>query len=152
MSAWLTELRSTRTCRAYAGDVVAWFAWLAERGPRAGGRAGACGPVGATQLGAGAAASSMRRRLLALSSFYRYRAAHDLIAWAPTEGVARPAVDPDYMATVGLNRTRPEPWSPPQTPTPAPRRCVRRPVSPKIYSVAAQLVAEQPRSRRGDRT
>jgi site-specific recombinase XerD len=58
----------------------------------------------ATQFGAGAAASSVRRRLSALSSFYRYRAAYDLIGRVPTEGLARPAVDPDYTAKVGLNR------------------------------------------------
>jgi integrase/recombinase XerD len=30
-SAWLTGLRSARTRRAYAGDVVAWLGWLTER-------------------------------------------------------------------------------------------------------------------------
>lgn len=58
----------------------------------------------ATQLDAGAAASSVRRRLSALSSFYRYCAAHDLIGRVPTDGVVRPVVDPDYTATVGLDR------------------------------------------------
>ena len=29
-AAWLTGLRSARTRRAYAGDVVAWFGWLLE--------------------------------------------------------------------------------------------------------------------------
>jgi integrase/recombinase XerD len=46
----------------------------------------------------------VRRRLSALSSFYRYCAAHDLIGRVPTQGVARPVVDPDYTATVGLDR------------------------------------------------
>ncbi len=46
----------------------------------------------------------MRRRLSALSSFYRYCAAHDLTGRIPTEGVKRPVVDPDYTATVGLDR------------------------------------------------
>ena len=46
----------------------------------------------------------MRRRLSALSSFYRYCAAHDLVARIPTAGVARPVVNPDYTATVGLAR------------------------------------------------
>ncbi len=32
MAAWLTGLRSARTRRAYAGDVVAWLGWLAGRG------------------------------------------------------------------------------------------------------------------------
>ena len=31
VSAWLTGLRSSRTRRAYAGDVVAWLGWLTER-------------------------------------------------------------------------------------------------------------------------
>ena len=87
VSAWLTGLRSARTRRAYAGDVVAWLAWLAERETDA----LAAGRVhvdlwAATQLDAGAAASSVRRRLSALSSFYRYCAAHDLIGRVPTAG------------------------------------------------------------------
>ena len=52
----------------------------------------------------GAAAASVRRRLSALSSFYRYCAAHDLVDRIPTAGVARPVVDPDYTATIGLDR------------------------------------------------
>ena len=32
ISAWLTGLRSARTRRAYAGDLVAWLAWLGARG------------------------------------------------------------------------------------------------------------------------
>ncbi len=70
VSAWLTGLRSARTRRAYAGDVVAWLGWLARRETSA----LAVGRVhvdlwAATQLDAGAAASSVRRRLSALSSF-----------------------------------------------------------------------------------
>jgi len=44
VSAWLTGLRSARTRRAYAGDVVAWLGWLAGR--ETGVLAGARGPVG----------------------------------------------------------------------------------------------------------
>ena len=105
VAAWLTGLRSVRTRRAYAGDVVAWIGWLTERETDA----LAAGRVhvdlwAATQLDDGAAESSVRRRLSALSSFYRYCAAHDLIGWVPTKDVARPVVDPDYTATVGLDR------------------------------------------------
>ena len=105
MSAWLTGLRSARTRRAYAGDVVAWLGWLTGRdtGVLAAGRVHV-DLWAATQLDAGAAASSVRRRLSALSSFYRYCAAHDLTGRVPTQGVARPVVDPDYTATVGLDR------------------------------------------------
>jgi integrase/recombinase XerD len=105
VAAWLTGLRSARTRRAYAGDVAVWLGWLAERDTDV----LAAGRVhvdlwAATQLDAGAAASSVRRRLSALSSFYRYCAAHDLTDRVPTQGVARPVVDPDYTATVGLDR------------------------------------------------
>jgi integrase/recombinase XerD len=37
-------------------------------------------------------------------NFYRYCAAHDLVDRDPHRGVPRPAVDPDYTATVGLAR------------------------------------------------
>ena len=58
----------------------------------------------AGQQDRGAESSTVRRRLSALSSFYRYCAAHDLVDRIPTAGVARPVVDPDYTATVGLAR------------------------------------------------
>jgi integrase/recombinase XerD len=106
VAAWLTGLRSARTRRAYAGDMAAWLGWLAARdtGALAAGRVHV-DLWAATWLDDGAAASSVRRRLSALSSFYRYCAAHDLLAGRiPTHGVARPAVDPDYTATVGLDR------------------------------------------------
>ena len=73
--------------------MVAWLDWLTGRETDV----LAAGRVhvhlwAATQLDAGAAASSVRR-LSALSSFYRYCAAHDLIGGVPTDGVARPTVD-----------------------------------------------------------
>lgn len=76
VAAWLTGLRSARTRRAYAADVLAWLAWLAWLADRETGVL-ATGRVhvdlwAATQLGAGASASSVRRRLSALSSIYRY--------------------------------------------------------------------------------
>ena len=87
VSARLTGLRSARTRRAYAADVVAW---LVGRGTGA----LAAGRVhvdlwAVIQLNGGAPASSVRPRLSALSSFYRYCAANDLFGRAPTDGVAR---------------------------------------------------------------
>src|SRR5580704_12296081 len=57
VAAWLTGLRSARTRRAYAADVMAWLAWLAGRAGdwRAGGRAGARGLVGSYPARRGAA-------------------------------------------------------------------------------------------------
>ena len=115
-SAWLTGLRSASTRRAYAGDVMAWLGWLGWLDQRDTGVL-AAGRVhvdlwAATQLDDRAAASSVRRRLSALSSFYRYCAAHDLTGRVPTQGVARPVVDPDYTATVGLDRDQARPTQP----------------------------------------
>ncbi len=105
LSAWLTGLRSKRTRRAYACDAAGWLGWCAARGVDA---------LTATrvhvdmwvlgQLDSGAENSSVRRRLSAVSSLYKYCAGHDLIARIPTEGVKRPHVDPDYTGTVSLNR------------------------------------------------
>ena len=99
------SLRAARTRRAYAGDLRAWLAWLAEReiDVLAAGRVHADLWV-AGQLERGAEAASVRRRLSAVSSFYRYCAAHDLVGRIPTAGVTRPVVDPDYTATIGLAR------------------------------------------------
>jgi integrase/recombinase XerD len=104
-AAWLMSLRAARTRRAYANDLRGWLTWLGEReiDVLAAGRVHADLWV-AGQLENGAEASSVRRRLSALSSFYRYCATHDLVAGIPTAGVARPVVDPDYTATVGLAR------------------------------------------------
>lgn len=104
-AAWLMSLRAARTRRAYAGDLLAWLGWLTGRGTDvlAAGRVHVDLWV-RSQQDTGAEPASIRRRLSALASFYRYCAAHDLTDRIPTAGVARPAVDPDYTATVGLTR------------------------------------------------
>ena len=104
-AAWLASLRAPRTRRAYVGDVRGWLGWLAERGTDVldAGRVHV-DVWAAGQQDQGAEAASVRRRLSALSSFYRYCAAHDLVDRIPTAGVARPVVDPDYTATIGLDR------------------------------------------------
>ena len=104
-AAWLASLRAARTRRAYAGDMRGWLGWLADRGTDVldAGRVHV-DVWAAGQQDQGAEAASVRRRLSALSSFYRYCAAHDLVDRIPTAGVARPVVDPDYTATIGLDR------------------------------------------------
>ena len=86
-----------------AGDVRGWLGWLADRGTDVldAGRV-TWSVVG--RPGPRPDAASVRRQLSALSSFYRYCAAHDPVDRIPTAGVARPVVDPDYTATVGLDR------------------------------------------------
>ena len=99
------SLRSARTRRSYAGDLLGWRAWLAERGIEllGAGRVHVDVWVRAQQQ-AGAGDASVRRRLSGVGSFYRYCMSHDLASGDPTAGVARPRVDPDYTATVGLSR------------------------------------------------
>ena len=103
-AAWLASLRAPRTRRAYASDIRGWLGWLTERGTDVldAGRVHV-DMWAAGQQDQGAEAASVRRRL-ALSSFYRYCAAHDLVDRIPTAGVALPAVDPHYTATIGLDR------------------------------------------------
>ena len=102
-AAWLASLRAARTRRAYAGDIRGWLGWLTERGTDVldAGRVHV-DLWAAGQQDRGAESSPVRRRLSALSSFYRYCAAHDLVDRIPTAGVTRPVVDPDYTATIGL--------------------------------------------------
>jgi site-specific recombinase XerD len=104
-AAWLASLRSARTRRSYAGDLLGWRAWLTDRGLELleAGRVQLDLWVRA-HLAAGAGDASVRRRLSGVGSFYRYCLVHGLVAADPTAGVARPRVDPDYTATIGLTR------------------------------------------------
>ncbi len=101
----MASLRSARTRRSYAADLLGWQAWLAERELEllAAGRVQVDLWV-RTQQHAGAGDASVRRRLSGVDSFYRYCLTHDLVAGDPTAGVTRPRVDPDYTATVSLTR------------------------------------------------
>ncbi len=105
VAAWLSSLRSARTRRAYAGDLLGWAGWLGERGYDliAAGRVQVDLWVRAQQQ-AGAGDTSVRRRLSGVGSFYRYCLSHSLVGMDPTGGVARPRVNPDYTATIGLTR------------------------------------------------
>ena len=104
-AAWLASLRSARTRHSYAGDLLSWQAWLAERGLELLEASRVQVDLWVrTQQHAGAGDASVRRRLSGVGSFYRYGLSHALVAGDPTAGVARPRVDPDYTATVGLTR------------------------------------------------
>src|SRR4051795_1029250 len=91
--------------KATSAGTCNWRGWLAERGVNvlAAGRVHLDLWVRAQQA-AGAGDASVRRRLSGVGSFYRYCLAHGLMSGDPTAGVARPRVDPDYTATVGLSR------------------------------------------------
>lgn len=104
-AAWLASLRSPRTRRSYAGDFLLWRVWTRDRDIDllAAGRVHVDLWV-RTQLARGAGDTTVRRRLSGVGSFYRYCVTHDLLDVDPVAGVARPRVDPDYTATIGLTR------------------------------------------------
>lgn len=105
VGAWLASHRAAQTRAAYARDLAAWLRFLVER------QVDVLAPTqvhvdlwARAQAEAGAAATSIARRLSALASFYAYCAAQDLITDNPVAGLRRPTVDPDHTATVGLTR------------------------------------------------
>lgn len=105
LATWLLGLRSPRTRKAYLGDVTGWLDWLAERGVDVlDARRVHVDLWVSVQLSAGAAETSVRRRLSALSRFYEHLAAHDLVDGQPVAGVARPKVADDQAETIGLDR------------------------------------------------
>jgi hypothetical protein len=84
-AAWLASLRSARTRRSYAADLLGWRGWLAGRGFEL---------LEATrvqldlwvrtQQAGGAGDASVRRRLSGIGSFYRYCLSHGLVGVDPT--------------------------------------------------------------------
>lgn len=106
---WLAGFRSPRTRRAYGGDLVAFDRWCTARG---------LGVLGAGRvqvdlyvtdlLQQPQAASSVSRRISALSSFYNFVAAFGSTSSGsrpanPTTGVRRPRVNAHVSPTLGLN-------------------------------------------------
>lgn len=105
VATWLVGLRSPRTRRAYLGDARAWLTWLATRDVDVlDARRVHVDLWTSTQLAGGTAASTVRRRLAALSRFYEHLARHDLVEHQPVAGVVRPSVDEDDTDTIGLTR------------------------------------------------
>lgn len=102
---WLAGYRSVRTRRAYARDLATWLAWLdAHQVDVLAARRVHVDLWTRDLLDAGAAGSTVTRRLSAISSWYRHLGEHDLIAANPVAAVRRPRVDPDHTNTVGLDR------------------------------------------------
>ncbi|HBS08185.1 MAG TPA: integrase [Microbacterium sp.] len=102
---WLMSLPSTNTQRAYRRDLVEWFAFLDARDLDA-------LTVERRHLDwwrnwltdTGSALSTVARKLAAISSFYRYALAENVIVANPAQLVTRPKVDPDHSATNGMTQ------------------------------------------------
>ncbi|MFC7546619.1 tyrosine-type recombinase/integrase [Plantactinospora sp. GCM10030261] len=101
--AWLANRRlSVHTRTAYRGDIAGWLAWCAGRD---------IDPLRATFLDVNAhardletrlAATSVARKLSALSSWYGFLVKLRAVDVNPVTGADRPRVDRDHSATVGL--------------------------------------------------
>lgn len=100
-AAWLAECRSPNTRRAYFGDLAGYLSWCQREGldplrvrPVDGGRF-------KVSL-AGAADTTVNRKLTAVSSWYRYLLLNLVDTVNPITAVKRPKVDKDASVTVGL--------------------------------------------------
>jgi site-specific recombinase XerD len=103
--AWLLGYSSERTRRAYRRDLEHFVAWCAGHNldPLAVRRAHVDAHTEELRR-AGAAPSTVARRLSALSSFYGYAVAEDVLDRNPLANVRRPRISLDVSATVGLDR------------------------------------------------
>ena len=101
--AWLANRRlSAHTRAAYRRDLAGWIGWCAARGLDPA-RASFVDVNGyARMLEAGLAASTVARKLSALSSWYDFLLKLDAVPGNPVAGADRPRVDRDHSGTVGL--------------------------------------------------
>ncbi len=109
-AAWLASQPSPHTRAAYFKDLSRLLSWCESAGldPRRAGRADidafVAGAGGTSNRGARLAASSLTRRLAALSSWYQYLGSVDLVDKNPVAAVKRPKVDWNTSTTVGLGK------------------------------------------------
>jgi integrase/recombinase XerD len=113
-AAWLWSYReSAHTRAAYQRDVADFVAWcerigvqvLAVRRPHLDAYAASLTQVANPRTGRVLSASTIARRLAALSSWYGYLVDAGLLAHNPVARVRRPRLDRDHTATVGLSAT-----------------------------------------------
>lgn len=111
-AAWLWSFRdSPHTRAAYQRDVAHFVAWcathdldvLAARRPHLDAYAAELANTPSPRTGRTLAASTVARKLAALSSWYAYLADAGVVAANPVLRVRRPRVDRDHTATVGLS-------------------------------------------------
>lgn len=104
IAAWLLSTGSEHTRRAYRADLAQWAAWLADHDVPL--LAVARGHVDAFSAGLaalGAAPATIARKVAAISSFYGYAADENVLPANPAARARRPAIDPDYSPTHGLD-------------------------------------------------
>lgn len=102
---WLAGKRSVHTRRAYARDITSWLEWCArhDAGPLAAAEPLAAG--WARHLEAeGMAATTVARKLSAVSSWYAWLVRGRHAAENPAKFLARPEIDRDTSSTPGMTR------------------------------------------------
>jgi integrase/recombinase XerD len=102
---WLAGLRSVHTRKAYLRDITDWLGWLTEHGTD---------PLTVTEPdtaywarhleATGLTASTVARKISAMSSWYRWLARNGHVEKNPSENLARPEVDRDTSTTPGLTK------------------------------------------------
>ncbi|MDP4510287.1 tyrosine-type recombinase/integrase [Nonomuraea turcica] len=101
---WLQTRPSPATTAAYHGDLMGFLRWCERRvDPLSTYRSDV--EEYAAALAERYTASTVARKLAALSSWFGYLIDHDAAARNPLAGLKRPAVDRDHSATVSLSRT-----------------------------------------------
>ncbi|MFC4062597.1 tyrosine-type recombinase/integrase [Planomonospora corallina] len=101
---WLETRASPATAAAYRADLHAWLTWCAVRrlNPLAARRADV--DLYASDLAARFAASTVARKLSAVSSWYSYLISNDACQANPAAAADRPRRERDTSSTVGLSR------------------------------------------------
>lgn len=106
-AAWLASKGSDHTRKAYYRDLSAWLTWCSRTGldPRDA-RRGDVDVWAGQQTTAGGkppSASTLGRRLSAVSSWYAYLLSNEVVIRNPVGAVDRPAVNHDDSPTIGLS-------------------------------------------------
>lgn len=102
---WLAGQRSVHTRKAYLRDIADWLGWLAGHGTD---------PLAVTEPdtaywarhleATGLTASTVARKISAMSSWYRWLVRNGHVRVNPSENLARPEVDRDTSTTPGLTK------------------------------------------------
>jgi integrase/recombinase XerD len=104
IAAWLLSLGSAHSMRAYRSDISQWRDWLDEHELHVFGvRRGHVDAYGKALLALGAAATSVARKIAALSSFYGYAVDEAGLPANPAARAWRPTIDRDHSDTEGLD-------------------------------------------------
>jgi site-specific recombinase XerD len=105
-SSWLSKFKSPHTVAAYGRDLAQWLMWCEEEGldPLEVRRADVDRFIRSLdEADRPPVASTIARKLSAISSWYKYLASNRILGHNPLSAVDRPEFDKDRSKTVGLS-------------------------------------------------